>query len=41
MLEYVMSVIIFMGVVLLGAVLYNAFHSYGERALYWIGSEYP
>ena len=41
MLEYVAAVVIFMGVVLLATVLYDAFQSYGDRALNLIGSEYP
>ncbi len=41
MLEYIMAVAIFMGAILLGAVLYDAFQSYGDRALNLIGSEYP
>ncbi len=41
MLEYVMAVAIFMGVVLMAMLLYDAFQAYGNRALYLIGSEYP
>jgi hypothetical protein len=41
MLEYVMSVLIFLGVIILAGVLLNAFQDYGNRALFWIGSEYP
>jgi uncharacterized protein (UPF0333 family) len=41
MLEYVLSVVVFLGAVFLATVLYDAFQSYGNRAMYLIGSEYP
>lgn len=41
MLEYVMSVLIFLAVIALAWGLLGAFNEYGARALYWIGSEYP
>ena len=41
MLEYVMSLLIFIMVGILAWQLLSAFNDYGDRALYWIGSEYP
>lgn len=41
MLEYLLSVIVFMGAILLGMILYDAFQDYGDRSLDLIGSEYP
>jgi hypothetical protein len=37
----VMSFLIFLAVIFLAWQLLSAFKSYGDRALYWIGSEYP
>ena len=41
MLEYIAAVLVFMGVVLMAFLLYEAFQEYGDRALDLISSEYP
>lgn len=41
MLEYIAAVLVFMGVILMAFLLYEAFQEYGDRALDLIGSEYP